>query len=351
MVVGLQGKRLIIVGAGVAGSIATLLVKRKLSDVNDKIVVYEATKRYRKPCGEAMPAWLLKVIEEYDIPLPKTLYKLRVHVFEVAGVCRRTIEGVEWVIIDKKSWVEELRRRIRDVIVYRTVSVKSVAKDTSNIIFDARGPFVGDKPLLIWQAYADCHHNDSIILHVTARPFGLVWVFPRGKSICNVGGGFVGVNEARKLKERAENELKKIMDIRAFVSESYSIIRIPPSSISIFHSSNVVRLGEAAGLVMSLGGEGIRPAILSAVAAASATNLRNETIYFSRLHYAWKTRNLILQSWLQKKLFETIAGLTLEKICKLLKSIGENTMRMWFKGQLGFWRILSEVPKILFSAL
>lgn len=352
MVVSLQGKRLIIVGAGVAGSIAALLVKRKLSSVGDRIVVYEAAKRYRKPCGEAMPAWLLKVVEKHGIPLPKTLYKLRAHILEIAGACRRLIEGVEWVTIDKRSWVEELRRRIEDAIVYQTVNVGRVAKNTGNIIFDARGPFVGDKPLLVWQAYADCHHSNSTILHVTVKPLGLVWVFPRGKSICNVGGGFIGVNEAHELKERAKNELKKIADLRAFISENYSIIRIPPTSISVFHyGQGIVRLGEAAGLVMSLGGEGIRPAILSAVAAASAINLKNDTICFSGAYYVWKIRNLILQSWLQKKLFEIIAELPLEKVCGLLKSVGESTMRKWFEGRLGLCRILLEVPKILSSVL
>ena len=228
--------------------------------------------------------------------------------------------------------------------------MESVAKNTSNIVFDARGPFVGDKSLLIWQAYADCHHSDSTILHVTVKPFGLVWVFPRSKFTCNVGGGFIGVNEAHELRERAKDELKRIADLRAFTSENYSIIRIPPTSVSVFHyGQSIVRLGEAAGLVMSLGGEGIRPAILSAVAAASATNLRNETICFNRVYYMWKIRNIILQSWLQKKLFETIVVLPPERICKLLKSVGESTMREWFKGRLGLRRILLELPKILFS--
>jgi len=349
MVVCLQGKRLIIVGAGVAGSIAAFLVRRKLGNANEKIVVYEACRRYKKPCGEAMPAWLLKVVKEHGIPLPKTLYRLRAHVFGVAGACERAIEGVEWVVIDKRSWIEELRRRIKDVIVYQTVNVNSIASNIQNIVFDARGPFVGDKPLLVWQSYVECYHSNNVMLNITIKPFGLVWVFPRGKSTCNVGGGFVGIREARKLREKAMNELKKIVDIQTLISESYSIIRVPPSSISIFHGSNIIRLGEAAGLIMSLGGEGIRSAILSAVAAASAISFKNEIIYFNKFYYGWKVRNLMLQSWLQKKLFKTIAELTIEKMCKLLNSIGESTMRTWLEGKLGFWKTLSEIPHILFS--
>ena len=348
MVVSLQGKRLIIVGAGVAGSIAALLVKRKLSSVGDRIVVYEAAKRYRKPCGEAMPAWLLKVVEKHGIPLPKTLYKLRAHILEVAGACRRSIEGVEWVMIDKRSWVEELRRRIRDVIIYQTVNVERVAKNTESIVFDARGPFVGDKALWVWQSYAECSHSDSAMLRVTVNPFGLVWVFPRGKSICNIGGGFVNVKELHKLREVAVNEVRRIVDVKTFVSENYSIIRVPPSNISVFRSPNIVRLGEAAGLIMSLGGEGIRAALLSAIAAASATSLENETICFNKLVYVWKIKNLILQSWLQKKLFEVIKWLTAEKICELLKAANEDVLRMWFEGRLGLWEVLFGVPKIVF---
>ena len=347
----LQGKQLIIVGAGVAGSTAAFLVRRKLGDVEGKIVVYEASKRYRKPCGEAVPAWLLKVVEEHGIPSPRILYRLRVHVFDVAGVCKRTIEGVEWIMIDKRSWIEELRKRIEDAIIYQAVNIKSIAGNTNNVVFDARGPFVGDKTLLIWQSYAECSHNDSVVLRVTVKPFGLVWVFPRGKSICNVGGGFVNVKEVRKLRRIAVNEVRKIVDIQTFISENYSIVRVPPSNISIFCSSNIVRLGEAAGLIMSLGGEGIRAALLSAVAAASATSLENEIIYFNKLQYVWRIRNLVIQSWLQKKLFEAIRRLAVEKICGLLKSVEENTLRLWFEGRLGFWEIFFVAPKIMFTML
>lgn len=348
MVLLMQGKQLIIVGAGVAGTIAALLTRRRLGDASGKIVVYEASKRYRKPCGEAVPSWILKVVEEHGISLPKILYRLRVHVFDVAGVCKRTIEDVEWVIIDKKSWIEELRRRIEDVIVYQAVSVESVANNTNNIVFDARGPFVGDKALWVWQSYAECSHSDSAMLRVTVNPFGLVWVFPRGKSICNIGGGFVNVKELHKLREVAVNEVRRIIDVKTFVSENYSIIRVPPSNISVFRSPNIVRLGEAAGLIMSLGGEGIRAALLSAIAAASATSLENETICFNKLVYVWKIKNLILQSWLQKKLFEVIKWLTAEKICELLKAANEDVLRMWFEGRLGLWEVLFGVPKIVF---
>ncbi len=116
---------------------------------------------------------------------------------------------------------------------------------------------------------AGARWNDAVGLELGSMPGGYGWVFPKGDH-CNVGlGGFPTVGAL--LRE----ELSRYAAIESFKSEGLTELRghhLPlrdPNSALV--ADRVAFIGDAAGLVDPLSGEGIGNAIRSGQLAASAT--------------------------------------------------------------------------------
>jgi len=255
--------RVAIVGAGVAGSTLCSLLSR----LDYKLAVYDITEKYVKPCGEVFPAKTAGIISENKIPKPEILNEINSFQFYVDK--RGGIELVKsfygrkvvWYSIDKSTWVDGLRGSCDKLSTKPINKPGRLYSDGYNLVIDARGPFSskGTK-IVVWRGYVN-QYEDSAIFVFRSGALGFVWAFPHGDMI-NVGGGFVGVSDPRKY---TINTLERILKNRniSIRDEKYSIITVSPK-VELLRD-RVVNVGEAAGLIMSLGGEGIRPAVVSAI--------------------------------------------------------------------------------------
>lgn len=262
----------VVVGGGVAGSVFSWLMGRRGFSVR----VYDMGGRYFKPCGEVVPAGLLNFLEERGIPQPSVLNRIRVFEFIVEG--RSLVYEFDypvWVSIEKAEWVERLREESGAGLHVGAVEPCRVRSEAGRLVVDARGPFASrGRRIVVWRAYArrPFPGSERVVVVLSFDPLGLAWVFPHGDE-ANIGGGFVGVADPR---EPSLGLLRTAgLEPGGLRGEAYSLVTLWPR-VRRVTCSRVLTVGEAAGFVQSLGGEGIRPAVLSAVAAADAASEAEE---------------------------------------------------------------------------
>ncbi len=339
-----------VLGGGVAGSVLAYLAKRGNLDVQ----LYDIVPRYAKACGEAIPAQISQFLLKNGVPEPPIVDKIRV--FSIYGplgkIVRRVVfEKPVWYIIDKGKWLDRLRASVGTRLVKEKQECGSPG--LSGIVFDARGPFSSEgAKIVVWQAYVEnmigIREEALQVVDFRYSP-GLVWAFSKGNEI-NVGGGFVGVNNPRY---RSIGILEKIFNInnidKYIIKENYSILTLIPR-IKIFEK-NCIRLGEAAGLIMSLGGEGIRPAILSAIAAYKSLKISNNVLSLDINEYVTRIRPLIYQARLHRLIFRIGASLGQQTIEKILGKVDEDMLEEWFSGNLGLKTRLTKLIHNIIGAL
>ncbi len=332
--------RIAVVGAGVAGSVFSLLLSRR-RDID--FTVYEMSKEYTKPCGEAIPANLLDVLEVNQIPLPRILNTIKVFKVYTGKELVKTIEYDDnlWYTIDKNQWIKDLRALFSEHIVYKPVRINTILKEKYDLVVDARGPFgqMGEK-ITVWRAYLESvgWPRDTVVLSFTNIPgIGLTWIFPHN-DVVNVGAGFIGVANPRnngfkliaRIMYEATGEKPKI------IKESMSIITIAPRVI-LHEKRVIVRIGEAAGLINSLGGEGIRPAVLSAIAAYRALRVGRGFDYTLYRRYL---KDLLRSVYLQARILHLVRASSGFGMRRILSMISGRVYKKWFTGQLGIMDVL-----------
>ncbi len=333
---GVGVSRVVIVGAGVAGSILGYILLRRGFTVE----VYDIVKSYSKPCGESTPSWLVdRVLASRGLPKPKLLSTIETFVLldHKGGEIRRCECGRPvWYIIDKAEWVNSLRENVG--VRVRGVRSLEGACGGSCVVVDARGPFSSHGvKVVVWRAYTRnlLGLKNEAILVLDWRPgAGVVWLFPYGGRLLNLGGGFIGVRQPRQYVLSLLEELYgfKQDDI---ISESYSMVTVKPI-VRLREAPCVFRVGEAAGFVMALGGEGIRPAVLSAVSLADALEAGNGCVdVFER--YRTAVKKLRREVMLQRRLLTLAEVLGVNLAYKLLRRASDQLLLNWFSGRLSSW--------------
>ncbi|BEP17612.1 NAD(P)/FAD-dependent oxidoreductase [Pyrofollis japonicus] len=346
-----NNSQLRIIGAGVAGSIMAYL-----ATMNGFVVeTYDISPSYTKPCGEAFPLWLLGVLDKWNVPRPP-IYD-RIHVFKIYDENLNMIRVIEskepvWAIIDKAVWINNIRNKVGIKTIREQIKCSSDIDDNV-LFFDARGPFASKgQKVLVWQALAKNRigiSGEAIqVIDFGGAP-GLVWVFSKGDTI-NIGGGFLGNNTPRARSLKIISRLLGEQVENSILEEKHSIVTILPE-ISL-GSGNCIRVGEAAGLVMSLGGEGIRPAVLSAIAAFESLKYSGDgELSFGWNSYREKLRPLIYQVRINKLIFGMSASLGSAFAKKVLASLDDDILIEWFKGQLGLKTSLPKLTGFILKSL
>ena len=211
----------------------------------------ERSRRYFKACGEAVP------VETPMVELKYVVDKVRRYVFYSwrRAVGEVSYRAPRWYIVDKQRWVESMR-----------VGGAAV-EEPAEVRVKAGGPYmsVGER-ITVARAYVEGVKLDDETAYFVFPPdaAGFYWVFPHG-GVYNVGGGFVGVeNPVPHVYAFVERWLGggRVVDVRG------APLTVMPRLV--LHDGEAFRVGEAAGLVHPLTGEGIRPGILSALALAEA---------------------------------------------------------------------------------
>ena len=330
-----------VLGAGVAGATFSYLARRKGIEVN----AYDVTQHYAKPCGEAIPSWVTRLLGEYGIPLPRVIEEVKLFsIYNYRGELVRRIDFNKaiWYIINKAEWID----RIRSAIGVKPVDYgfMNIACRSAGLVFDARGPFSSEgAKIVVWQA--DMENivgvsEESIQVIDFSKGPGLVWVFSKGDML-NIGGGFYGETNPRARSIRLINKVLNTKDVEKHIlREKYSILTLVPELR--IAERNCIRLGESAGLIMSLGGEGIRPALLSALYAYKSLENNGDSVFFDLARYHRYLVPVIHQVRLNKLIFRLGAILGQGFVEKVLRNIDENMLEEWFSGNLGLKTRLAE---------
>ena len=281
--INLAGKRVKIVvkGLGVSGS---YLLYRLSREPNIEVSGYDISKRYAKPCGDAVTLrpWIRDLLEELEVVRASvTKYTVKVEgktVFEVS------LKKPYWYIVDKPLLVEKLRfLAANNGARIEYTSPHNVEKYSCNrsrdcIIVDARGPFSHVKTTkyvvaIRYLARADWDMSHAL-LDFYPRHGGLFWVFPGSvrEGVVNFGGGFLNrpVNYTEAFVKKYVKDLLDnydLLDKRASPIAVFSPIRpLEKKSGKI----QKLRIGESAGFIISTAGEGNRPGLESAEALYNA---------------------------------------------------------------------------------
>ncbi len=320
-----MASRFTILGLGVAGSTAAILLAR----LGARVRGYDVMRRYWKPCGEVVPVGLLGLLRSKELPMPAVVDEITVYKFySVSEGLLRVYEAPRplWASIEKGVWVERLRGEAAARGAQLVYSRPPLAG--RGVVVDARGPFASrGSRVVVWRAYAENTLGSGYaLMMITQRPFGLAWAFSHGDKL-NIGGGFIGVGQPRglvvKLLERMGN-VEGVELTRGLSGGAYSLVTLFPRVEPV--AGDVLRIGEAAGLIQSLGGEGIRPAVASAIALAEAAEEEDiATAYLRRIE------PLVLEARFSSLLLAAASLLGPHA----LKRLSDDFMEAWLAGRLG----------------
>jgi Dehydrogenases (flavoproteins) len=240
----------------------------------------DKSRRYFKACGEAVP------VETPMVEMRHVVDKVRRYVFyswrrALGEVAYRT---PRWYIVDKQRWVESMR-------------LEAAEEGPAEVLVKAGGPYMssGEK-ITVARAYVEGVRleDETAYFVFTPEAVGFYWVFPHGE-VLNVGGGFLGVeNPVPHVYAFVEKWLGggRVVDVRG------APLTVMPEVV--LHDGEAFRIGEAAGLVYPLTGEGIRPGILSALALTEALSAKRRLEAYRR-----GVEKIIKQIEFQKRLLKT----------------------------------------------
>lgn len=295
-----------VVGAGPAG--AGFAAELARIGQGERLLIIERDPYYRKPCGDVV---LEDVMRETPVK-PPVLNRIRSFELRVSGerVFHSEYESPLWYVIDKPGWV----RALREYAVKHGAELRRESRfpedlvGSFRIIVDARGPFAnnGLAKLTISRAIIEYIVDpESVLIDFDPVEMGFLWVFPHADDAANIGLAYKGERSPQRRLERILEKHYPTPRIRRMDTTIITIDqppRQPPARPPIYP------IGEAAGLVHPLSGEGIRPSHLHGILLARrlAADPYPPTAYAT----AWEDmRPFISQMRLQKALMDMLEEL------------------------------------------
>jgi len=278
---------LIIAGAGVSGTYFARLLKNK----GVKFTLYDINRRRGHHCAWGTPYSLMK--EKLDkVGLDIDEYVLcRIKQYYINGV---KIELENFVVIDKPKLLKDLGRGIN--IRYRRIILSKTRK---KMVVNATGKPLGKHYKIVTtqrKIKTVKLEEKTVYIHINFRKTGYAWAFPLNDegNLFHLGAGCYGCSPTlleRELCDRYDIETKEAdctcrRDINIFKSMIPIVV------------GNVASIGEAAGCVYPITGEGI----LSAMETAEwlAHSLEYGTYpqgYLVRVEEMQESYNKIWKAW------------------------------------------------------
>ncbi len=338
--------KVVIAGGGVSGAYLAWL----LSKEGFKVDVFDPQKKYRKACGDSTPLTSLsgKLAEKLNVSL-NYIDEFEVFVNGVK-VKHLTFNKPLWIIMDKWKFVERLRELSKvEGASYHYIPFSSKRALNYELIIDARGPYSNKDYIIAYRflVKGSWHAN---LARIDFRPQkgGLYWIFPHGNGLLNVGSGFLNynANTLADLKNYLKNSLKsrdfKIVDIRG---APIAIIR----NVNLF-KNEMIKVGEAAGLINSTSGEGIRQALLSSDCLVKSLSYCNEDKKCIYRNYKRCLRGLLTEIEISRKMLK-VATADVNDLSKLFKNLPDHFWEKYLAGKLSLGSLIKSVlrPSVIAS--
>jgi len=354
-----SGERFYIVGAGPAGAGAALAASR----LGMKPIVYEAMDRPAvKPCGRGIP--VLRDLWFARIPRDAVLNRIRSAVMYVNGEFLFELRGVfEGYIVDKSLMLESLIVESGGEIVYRskydprTGYVKTpldFVRVKSGILAGGNLFYGGEKIMAVQWILGGrgVGESDTLEIYFDTDLLGYYYVFPHGPGEVEVGVG--GFAEGSRLRRLLEAFIRSREDLRGAERLRFEGAKIAIGGLDLGYVNGLVKVGEAAGFVMPLTGEGIRPSMISGFVAAKALIEGVDPIE------ALRGSSIGRAIELQKAILNYVKGLNSGERARILRALGPRahaeialgTMnRSVLARELARSRVLSTLLRIMLSKL
>ncbi len=262
----------VVIGAGPAGAMFAYLASKH----GYKVKVYDLAPRPAlKACGWAVPRHIERTLR---IPPEAVLNEIRGFRVYASGELVHESYGELWgYIVDKPTLIEYL---LRGSDVEHKRPVKLTGRPRPRILDDniaaARLSYVlapgsaglpqEERIYAVQQILKLNEPVDTDVVELYFEPMliGYYWVFPRASRIVDVGVG--GYEEPQKLLEMLKEFIpKRFQDAEPLGAPRGAWINVGGVEEGLVHAHPPV-IGEAAGFVYPITGEGIRPSIVSAAA-------------------------------------------------------------------------------------
>ncbi|GAB6147764.1 geranylgeranyl reductase family protein [Stetteria hydrogenophila] len=259
----------VIAGLGPGGATAAAALAR----AGLRVEAYDPVRVYRKACGDASPAGgvVARIAEKAGVVVDDVgLFRVLVNGSEAAVV---DFHGRAWVIIDKTGFVQALREEAGSEGAALRYAPAPRRIPRGVLYVDARGPYTGAPGwIMVYRVIARAPGwppGEAVIGYDLDR-VGLYWVFPAGSGRVNVGVGWL--NRSRSVEEARAWSLKYAREVAGaveVVDERAAPLRVA-GPVDPAPLPGRVAVGEAAGFVVSVTGEGIRQAVESGLALGEA---------------------------------------------------------------------------------
>ena len=327
----------LILGLGVSGSYAAW----RIAEQGFKVTGYDPQRVYAKACGDATPSSALsgRLANKLNAVLD-TVKSFRI---AVNGTIVREVNftGATWYIIDKTKFVQTMRENASSAGA--TIEHDRPPRSRASLVVDARGPYSRRDYMILYRIIARARWDPGLAL-IDFRPShgGLYWIFPRGDGVVNVGGGFLLFTGEYKALVSAVHEYA-----RSLIGD-YEVLKAGGAPLSAIRTprligwDNVVRLGEAAGLVNATSGEGMRQSILSAQALVEALDQCGSSIQCIKSAYPAAAASIVFEATLSRLLLR-IAGRPGGE--RILEALPEGFWRSYLKGEVEASTLLNVLKK------
>lgn len=344
----------LVVGAGPAGSMAAKTIAQK----NVNVVLIERNKKIGYPvrCAEGINKFLFKdtgikkdgsfieqKIDGTKIYFYDEMYELDGEQWQGYTINRkvfdqylaRNAENAGAALITSTKAVG-MRREGKKWIV-KTKSLEGIGSIESKIVIGADGfecnvgKWAGIRKKWSTDEYCKCYElnldcpnlveaNKFHLAFGEEFPMGYAWIFPK-KNTVNVG---VGVFPKTSAKNALDFFLNKYPGVKTILGKHYSVMErrggcIPtsgPRNLNETVSDGIILIGDAAGIVDPITGEGISSSMISGVSAG-------ETVAPCIIDNNWDGEYLseYQQRWMRKRYINTTLGKNMNSLLRLKKTM------------------------------
>jgi len=238
-----------IVGDGIAGRTLARLMRNEGIDF-DLFGKRKYTKCGIRPCGFGTSRRMFDYVSRLGLFPMDYLLKQDDFIYLDDRKVKADIYG-----FDKPKFIHDLTPMLKIIYDEPDIREYDVVVDATGLDRAIIGPTVNEEVRF-------CYQHKVITTEVypsfTAIRGGYLWTIPLGKNEMHIGGGYKG--DRTTLKNMVDSFAKSKGEI---VCSCASPIRLSGIAYPLV-SGNVVAIGEAAGLVVPLSGEGNAPAVKSA---------------------------------------------------------------------------------------